>query len=230
MAKEWWDATLISSVSASYVRGQSRLSLYQGQRQHLQIVYPCVPLWGSFSVLTAVLLSPAPPGQFLLEESRLLEAAEMAEKAARLDGGEFDVVFSAAHMLRWVFDFFVFFFYTWDDVHSPSTRNLTHFILCSWDGWATVFHGYLLSTGFVRRLTLLLSQCDLLGCTLFCFSRCSGSLTATGLSNRAVWLCILVCSFSLSPTLPHFFSVGPGSYMEICFQKSAWLSRWAWAT
>lgn len=45
-------------------------------------------------------LSPAPPGQFLLEESRLLEAAEMAEKAARLDSGEFDVVFSAAHMLR----------------------------------------------------------------------------------------------------------------------------------
>lgn len=40
------------------------------------------------------------PGQFLLEESRLLEAAEMAEKAARLDSGEFDVVFSAAHMLR----------------------------------------------------------------------------------------------------------------------------------
>ncbi|RVE72270.1 hypothetical protein OJAV_G00060180 [Oryzias javanicus] len=39
-------------------------------------------------------------GQFLLEESRLLEAAEMAKKAAGLDGGEFDVVFSAAHMLR----------------------------------------------------------------------------------------------------------------------------------
>ncbi|XP_068595595.1 protein O-mannosyl-transferase TMTC2 [Brachionichthys hirsutus] len=39
-------------------------------------------------------------GQFLLEESRLLDAAEMAEKAARLDSGEFDVVFSAAHMLR----------------------------------------------------------------------------------------------------------------------------------
>lgn len=40
------------------------------------------------------------PGQFLLEESRLLEAAEMAQKAAQLEGGEFDVVFSAAHMLR----------------------------------------------------------------------------------------------------------------------------------
>ncbi|XP_076841965.1 protein O-mannosyl-transferase TMTC2 [Brachyhypopomus gauderio] len=39
-------------------------------------------------------------GQFLLEESRLLEAAEMAETAARLDSEEFDVVFSAAHMLR----------------------------------------------------------------------------------------------------------------------------------
>ncbi len=50
--------------------------------------------------LTAVLFSPALPGQFLLEESRLLEAAEMAERAARLDSGEFDVVFSAAHMLR----------------------------------------------------------------------------------------------------------------------------------
>ncbi|XP_055078205.1 protein O-mannosyl-transferase TMTC2-like [Periophthalmus magnuspinnatus] len=39
-------------------------------------------------------------GQFLLEESRVLEAAEMAKKAAQLDSGEFDVVFSAAHMLR----------------------------------------------------------------------------------------------------------------------------------
>lgn len=48
---------------------------------------------------SAAVLS-TPPGQFLLEESRLLEAAEMAKKAARLDSREFDVVFSAAHMLR----------------------------------------------------------------------------------------------------------------------------------
>lgn len=41
-----------------------------------------------------------PPGQFLLEQSRLGEAAEMAERAAALDSFEFDVVFSAAHMLR----------------------------------------------------------------------------------------------------------------------------------
>ncbi|XP_035257931.1 protein O-mannosyl-transferase TMTC2-like isoform X1 [Anguilla anguilla] len=39
-------------------------------------------------------------GQFLLEESRLVEAAAMAERAAELENGEFDVVFSAAHMLR----------------------------------------------------------------------------------------------------------------------------------
>ncbi|MGH0126471.1 UNVERIFIED_CONTAM: hypothetical protein FKN15_028318 [Acipenser sinensis] len=39
-------------------------------------------------------------GQFLLEQSRLLEAAEMAGKAAQLDSTEFDVVFNAAHMLR----------------------------------------------------------------------------------------------------------------------------------
>lgn len=39
-------------------------------------------------------------GQFLLEQSRLGEAAEMAERAAELDSSEFDVVFSAAHMLR----------------------------------------------------------------------------------------------------------------------------------
>ncbi|TKS90826.1 Transmembrane and TPR repeat-containing protein 2 [Collichthys lucidus] len=38
--------------------------------------------------------------QFLLEQSRLGEAAEMAERAAELDSSEFDVVFSAAHMLR----------------------------------------------------------------------------------------------------------------------------------
>lgn len=42
------------------------------------------------------------PGQFLLEESRLIEAAEMAKKAAELDNTEFDVVFNAAHMLRLV--------------------------------------------------------------------------------------------------------------------------------
>lgn len=42
-------------------------------------------------------------GQFLLEEARLIEAAEMAKKAAELDSTEFDVVFNAAHMLRLVF-------------------------------------------------------------------------------------------------------------------------------
>ncbi|KAG8137937.1 hypothetical protein E2320_003877 [Naja naja] len=46
-------------------------------------------------------------GQFLLEESRLMEAAEMAKKAAELDNTEFDVVFNAAHMLR-SFYFIVF--------------------------------------------------------------------------------------------------------------------------
>lgn len=44
---------------------------------------------------------PPPPGQFLLEQARLREAAEMAERAAELESSEFDVVFSAAHMLRW---------------------------------------------------------------------------------------------------------------------------------
>ncbi|XP_026118456.1 deleted in malignant brain tumors 1 protein-like [Carassius auratus] len=39
-------------------------------------------------------------GQFLLEETRLGEAAVMAQKAAELDSSEFDVVFSAARMLR----------------------------------------------------------------------------------------------------------------------------------
>lgn len=43
---------------------------------------------------------PVSPGQFLLEQSRPGEAAEMAERAAELDASEFDVVFSAAHMLR----------------------------------------------------------------------------------------------------------------------------------
>lgn len=41
-------------------------------------------------------------GQFLLEQSRLAEAAEMAETAAQLESSEFDVVFNAAHMLRFV--------------------------------------------------------------------------------------------------------------------------------
>ena len=47
-------------------------------------------------------MSSLPSGQFLLEQSRLGEAAEMAERAAELDRSEFDVVFSAAHMLRFV--------------------------------------------------------------------------------------------------------------------------------
>ena len=42
-----------------------------------------------------------PPGQFLLEQARGTEAAEMAQRAAQLESSEFDVVFSAAHMLRW---------------------------------------------------------------------------------------------------------------------------------
>lgn len=75
-------------------------ALEQSQVQHLRSTYPSVLPRGSLSISTALLFSLTPPGQFLLEESRLLEAAEMAEKAARLDGGEFDVVFSAAHMLR----------------------------------------------------------------------------------------------------------------------------------
>ncbi|KAF5895952.1 transmembrane and TPR repeat-containing protein 2-like, partial [Clarias magur] len=39
-------------------------------------------------------------GQFLVEQSRLGEAAVMAERAAELDSTDFDVVFSAAHILR----------------------------------------------------------------------------------------------------------------------------------
>lgn len=80
----------------------TRLSVHLGQRQHFWAEYPSASPWGSLGVFfkhCCCSLS-APPGQFLLEESRLLEAAEMAEKAARLDSGEFDVVFSAAHMLR----------------------------------------------------------------------------------------------------------------------------------
>lgn len=37
-----------------------------------------------------------------MEQSRLGEAAVMAEKAAELDSTEFDVLFSAAHILRCV--------------------------------------------------------------------------------------------------------------------------------
>lgn len=50
--------------------------------------------------MRSLCLPPPSPGQFLLEQSRLGEAAEMAERAAELDSSEFDVVFSAAHMLR----------------------------------------------------------------------------------------------------------------------------------
>ncbi|KAJ8245393.1 hypothetical protein GJAV_G00270270 [Gymnothorax javanicus] len=39
-------------------------------------------------------------GHFLIEESRFVEAAEMAERAVKRGIGQFDVVFSSAHMLR----------------------------------------------------------------------------------------------------------------------------------
>lgn len=55
----------------------------------------------------AVIVNICFSGQFLLEDSRLMEAAEMAKKAAELDNTEFDVVFNAAHMLR-SFYFIVF--------------------------------------------------------------------------------------------------------------------------
>ncbi|RXM36635.1 Transmembrane and TPR repeat-containing protein 2 [Acipenser ruthenus] len=58
------------------------------------------PRRGRRALCTPVLAVQIPGGQFLLEQSRLLEAAEMAGKAAQLDSTEFDVVFNAAHMLR----------------------------------------------------------------------------------------------------------------------------------
>lgn len=85
--------------------GQTRPSLAKGNTSVAvdRWFYHCLR-----KVRSACSSPPAPPGQFLLEESRLLEAAEMAETAARLDSEEFDVVFSAAHMLRWVFHSFHF--------------------------------------------------------------------------------------------------------------------------
>lgn len=95
-------ATLLSLLPEFHFQA---LALWHSQVQHWRSASPRVPPRGSLSISTAPLFSlslplSSPPGQFLLEESRLLEAAEMAEKAARLDAGEFDVVFSAAHMLR----------------------------------------------------------------------------------------------------------------------------------
>lgn len=58
-------------------------------------------------MIFALIINICFSGQFLLEESRLMEAAEMAKKAAELDNTEFDVVFNAAHMLR-SFYFIVF--------------------------------------------------------------------------------------------------------------------------
>lgn len=52
------------------------------------------------SLCFTLLITYPSSGQFLLEQSRLSEVAEMAERAAELDNSEFDVVFSAAHMLR----------------------------------------------------------------------------------------------------------------------------------
>lgn len=104
---------------------RSALALEQSQVQHL-CAYPSVPPWGFLSISTALLFSLTPPGQFLLEESRLLEAAEMAEKAARLDGGEFDVVFSAAHMLRWASEGFLFPFSSNGMIHIAAPGGTEH--------------------------------------------------------------------------------------------------------
>ncbi|XP_052429891.1 scavenger receptor cysteine-rich type 1 protein M130-like [Carassius gibelio] len=53
----------------------------------------------AFSSFSGEMVLSQVRGQFLLEETRLGEAAVMAQKAAELDSSEFDVVFSAAHML-----------------------------------------------------------------------------------------------------------------------------------
>ena len=86
---------LISSVSSHDRRELTGLARFSpGPRRHQTAMFP-----HSSTMLTPP-LSLRPSGQFLLEESRPLEAADMAERAAQLDSGEFDVVFSAAHMFR----------------------------------------------------------------------------------------------------------------------------------
>lgn len=103
MAKEWWYAP-ISRVSTCYFRSTSWCPSTRAKSSTCTVdCASIITSVGILVVLTVVLFSSVLPGQFLLEHSRLLEAAEMAKKAARLDSGEFDVVFSAAHMLRWVF-------------------------------------------------------------------------------------------------------------------------------
>ncbi|KAI9518041.1 hypothetical protein NQZ68_041633, partial [Dissostichus eleginoides] len=86
---------LSGSNNSNSSRTRNKTRTFREEHFHLKETDPSRSCFNS-----AAVLSPALPGQFLLEESRLLEAAEMAEKAARLDSGEFDVVFSAAHMLR----------------------------------------------------------------------------------------------------------------------------------
>lgn len=153
---------------------RSARALEQSQVQHLRSTYPSVPPWGSLSISTTLLFSLTPPGQFLLEESRLLEAAEMAEKAARLDDGEFDVVFSAAHMLRWVSGGGVLFPFSSNGMIPTAapggTEHMSYFVAKMDEpefSMAEQKGGNIKQREFFsQKFIFLLIQYDLLSCTL----------------------------------------------------------------
>lgn len=224
-AKEWWDAALISSVSASCFRGRAGCPSIRAKGNTCRLCIP-VCLCGDPSVFWQQCCSLLLCQVSFCWKSRGCWKRQRWQRKLRA---------STVGSLMWCLVqhtcsgecLIRFFFFIWDDIHSPCTRNWIHFIFCSWDGWATVFHGCLLSAWFIRGLTLLLSQCDLLGCTLY-----SASFAAVAARQPLVCLTVLcsyVSSYAPSPA-PPLFSVGPGSYLEICFQISAWLSWWAWAT
>lgn len=178
----------------------------------LQTVYPCVSVGIPQRFNSSAVLSCPARSVFVGRVAAAGSGGDGRESCAPRRRGVWCGLQRGPHAQVSVWVLFLLFF----SVHlmismapAHAQRHWIYFVLCIWNGWATVFHGWverrlcmreggLLSAWFIQGLTLLLSQCDLLGRTVILFSRCSASPRAAGLSLRAVQLCIFICSLYLA--------------------------------
>ena len=110
-------------------QGQSRLSVCQGQIQHLQAAYPSVRLRGSLSVLTAALFSPGPQVSFCWKSRgcwrrRRWQRRLRVSTAGSLMWSSARPTCSGECLIR-TSSFFFFFFFLICDFHSPNTYTET---------------------------------------------------------------------------------------------------------
>uniref|UniRef100_A0A8C9TD78 dolichyl-phosphate-mannose--protein mannosyltransferase n=1 Tax=Scleropages formosus TaxID=113540 RepID=A0A8C9TD78_SCLFO len=107
MPKQFAPQSLYNMMGEAYVRLNKLPEAEHWYRESLRAKPDHIPAHLTYGKLLTLMVSPAllkniqiGNCQFLLEEGRFTEAAEMAETAAQLESGDFDVVFNAAHMLR----------------------------------------------------------------------------------------------------------------------------------